>query len=282
MRSPLFALCLVVAASLPAAAEENRFNIHLETGALLTAYQPTVLISSDAFQIPGFHLRAAFEWALHERIGIEAAVGIDPLFAAVGSATTVALVPVVGARFRPWWNPSGGYLLPRPPPRQSKPLFVVDLLSDVWIDAHVGVAVLRGANFSYDVGVGTRIPVVAPLQLGLFARWQHIPFPNHYMQVMVGITASVGFKPIRSTDADGDGVDDQADRCPDTERGQRVNDRGCPYRESDTKAPKCSDTDLDGVCDGQDECPDTALGVQIDGKGCPIAKPESEESPPAE
>lgn len=100
------------------------------------------------------------------------------------------------------------------------------------------------------------------------------------MQVMVGLTVSAGFKAMRIQDGDGDGVLDRDDRCPDTTRGVRVNDRGCEWRESDTAAPTCGDTDLDGVCDGQDDCPDTRAKTPVDKKGCPIGgekEPGSEE-----
>jgi OOP family OmpA-OmpF porin len=62
-----------------------------------------------------------------------------------------------------------------------------------------------------------------------------------------------------SKDADGDGVGDGDDACPDTPRGVEVDARGCPV-----------DTDGDGVADYQDRCPDTPAGASVDGQGCPI------------
>lgn len=61
-------------------------------------------------------------------------------------------------------------------------------------------------------------------------------------------------------DADGDGVPDSLDRCPNTPRGAAVNVEGCP-----------KDTDGDGVPDYKDNCPDTPLGAKVDPKGCEIA-----------
>jgi hypothetical protein len=59
-------------------------------------------------------------------------------------------------------------------------------------------------------------------------------------------------------DSDGDGVVDYRDRCPDTERGARVDDFGCPV-----------DDDNDGVLDHFDEEPatDPALNVTMTGVG---------------
>lgn len=59
-------------------------------------------------------------------------------------------------------------------------------------------------------------------------------------------------------DADGDGVTDKQDRCPDTPRGAAVDATGCP-----------KDTDGDGVWDGLDECPNTQRGASVDARGCP-------------
>jgi len=59
-------------------------------------------------------------------------------------------------------------------------------------------------------------------------------------------------------DSDGDGVLDGIDACPGTPHGATVDDRGCP-----------SDSDRDGVPDGIDQCPDTPRGATVDAKGCP-------------
>lgn len=60
-------------------------------------------------------------------------------------------------------------------------------------------------------------------------------------------------------DSDGDGVTDDRDRCPNTPRGRTVDAMGCE-----------KDSDGDGVVDGLDECPGTAKGVEVDGKGCAV------------
>ncbi len=66
-------------------------------------------------------------------------------------------------------------------------------------------------------------------------------------------------------DADGDGVTDDVDTCPDTPAGAAVNESGCE-----------NDADGDGVVDRLDQCPDTPAGTAVDEKGCPPAPVERE------
>jgi OOP family OmpA-OmpF porin len=72
---------------------------------------------------------------------------------------------------------------------------------------------------------------------------------------MAGFVADVFLWP----DADGDGVPDHLDRCPDTPNGVDVDATGCPI-----------DSDKDGVPDYLDKCPGTPQGVKVDASGCPI------------
>jgi OOP family OmpA-OmpF porin len=60
-------------------------------------------------------------------------------------------------------------------------------------------------------------------------------------------------------DADGDGVPDHLDACPDTPTGVPVDASGCPL-----------DSDGDGVPDYLDQCPDTPAGTPVDARGCPL------------
>lgn len=60
-------------------------------------------------------------------------------------------------------------------------------------------------------------------------------------------------------DSDGDGVDDNRDRCPRTPAGVDVDSRGCPL-----------DGDRDGVADYLDQCAGTPAGVEVDKTGCPV------------
>ncbi|MBI4774103.1 MAG: OmpA family protein [Deltaproteobacteria bacterium] len=58
-------------------------------------------------------------------------------------------------------------------------------------------------------------------------------------------------------DTDRDGVPDDADKCPDTPAGAKVDEKGCPL-----------DSDGDGVYDHLDQCPDTPKGARVDERGC--------------
>ncbi|SHK64393.1 OmpA family protein [Fibrobacter sp. UWEL] len=62
-----------------------------------------------------------------------------------------------------------------------------------------------------------------------------------------------------SADADGDGVPNMVDRCPDTPAGIKVGADGCEV-----------DTDNDGVVDSKDACPASNPGAPVDEKGCEI------------
>ncbi len=78
---------------------------------------------------------------------------------------------------------------------------------------------------------------------------------NH---VVLGAGLAFGFGG-KIADADGDGVADRKDKCPDTPQGATVDATGCP-----------TDGDGDGVFDGLDQCTGTPRGVTVDAKGCPV------------
>ena len=270
----------------PARAVENRLNIHLELGPNLTLDQPGFQGTEKQALVAtgGLHLRFTFEYALSEWLGLEAGWSPDLLVAQFESRITGRQSVVLGARFRPWWSRSNQYLLQR---NNSAKLGISDLLSDVWVDAHAGISGGNGTRFGFDVGAGTRLPLISPVQIGVFVRYAQLfaidgTFDDPtYKQISLGVTVSLGFLPVhREADSDSDGVPDSRDRCPETPAGATVNDVGCPMRKSSEPPPRCSDTDLDGVCDGEDNCPDTPLGTKVDTHGCPVdgsgAPPPSE------
>lgn len=65
-------------------------------------------------------------------------------------------------------------------------------------------------------------------------------------------------------DADGDGVADSIDRCPNTPAGSQVDASGC-----------IADDDKDGVPNANDQCPNTSAGAKVDAKGCYIVLKET-------
>jgi OmpA-OmpF porin, OOP family len=69
-----------------------------------------------------------------------------------------------------------------------------------------------------------------------------------------------------ASDADGDGIFDGVDECPDSPAGTAVDRKGCP------KAAVSDDADKDGVPNKKDKCPDTPAGLQVDETGCVVAQ----------
>jgi hypothetical protein len=80
-------------------------------------------------------------------------------------------------------------------------------------------------------------------------------------------------------DADGDGVSDGADNCPDDANadqidgdGDRLGDVCDPFPADADNLGAClaahPDDDFDGVLDPFDRCPATAFGIEIDAHGC--------------
>ncbi len=68
-------------------------------------------------------------------------------------------------------------------------------------------------------------------------------------------------------DADGDGVTDALDKCPDTPVGSTVNSEGC--------ATSQLDSDGDGVSDDMDKCSDTPDGADVDENGCSLSQKDN-------
>ncbi len=77
--------------------------------------------------------------------------------------------------------------------------------------------------------------------------------------LLCGQEEAMAAAPMGPADSDGDGVNDDADRCPGTRHGIPVDGQGCPL-----------DHDNDGVPTHEDICPGTAAGLRVDGNGCPF------------
>ncbi len=63
---------------------------------------------------------------------------------------------------------------------------------------------------------------------------------------------------LGEADEDGDGILDDADKCPHTPKGVAVDANGCPM-----------DSDKDKIPDYLDKCPNTPEGMPVDSVGCP-------------
>lgn len=74
----------------------------------------------------------------------------------------------------------------------------------------------------------------------------------------IGLSVRYVFSEGEMADADGDGVSNLVDRCPNTPSGVQVDRYGCPL-----------DSDGDGVPDHLDACPNTPAGATVDTRGCP-------------
>lgn len=79
------------------------------------------------------------------------------------------------------------------------------------------------------------------------------------------------------SDADGDGVEDADDDCPDTREGDSVDENGCSEEQrnsdvNDSSGPDSSgaDGDQDGVDDEHDQCPNTPYSErrEVGDSGC--------------
>src|SRR5436309_46247 len=94
----------------------------------------------------------------------------------------------------------------------------------------------------------------------IYAPSTHAGFGSGWAGHVVGsLGLSVFAGGGRPSDADGDGVPDKRDACPNTPHGATVDPRGCP-----------SDADRDGIPDGLDQCPNTPPGAAVDAAGCPL------------
>jgi OOP family OmpA-OmpF porin len=89
----------------------------------------------------------------------------------------------------------------------------------------------------------------------------------------ITLTAGLALRFGGPGDEDRDGVLDDRDACPGTERGLPVDKRGCVPEVPEGPPPVKTDADGDGVSDALDLCPGTPPGVVVDLDGCP-APPE--------
>lgn len=125
-------------------------------------------------------------------------------------------------------------------------------------------------GLAYQLGAGVSIPIDRQMRVGLDYRYQVQDDPSfstsdggrlesEYKAHQIGVSARYYFGGGDIRDADGDGVPDRLDRCPNTPADVQVDRFGCPL-----------DSDGDGIPDHQDQCPNTPPGVPVDTAGCPL------------
>ncbi len=127
-----------------------------------------------------------------------------------------------------------------------------------------------GDDDMMDVGLGIRYALTPNLSVKGEVRASH-SWGNEDTDYTTGLGVAYTFGkaaaptpkpaepgPAQPGDADGDGVLDDADLCPDTPTGVEVDTQGCPL-----------DSDQDGVPDYRDQCPGTPAGTKVDNTGCP-------------
>ncbi|MGI9271600.1 MAG: OmpA family protein [Woeseiaceae bacterium] len=130
----------------------------------------------------------------------------------------------------------------------------------------------KSSSTALQTGLGVRALVFGDSNAALRAEYRYSNYDSHGLtlddqfytigfQVPFGKKAAmpvvVAPKPVG--DADGDGVNDDRDQCPNTPAGVSVDARGCAL-----------DSDGDGVADHMDQCPGTVRGAKVDAKGCEL------------
>jgi len=127
--------------------------------------------------------------------------------------------------------------------------------------------------FAYQAGAGIAFDITDRLTADLGYRYfatddptysgdfngQNLDVDSEYEQQAALLSLRWVFAPTGRADADGDGVPDYRDKCPNTPEGAPVDVDGCPL-----------DSDGDGVLDNLDKCPNTPAGVPVGADGCPL------------
>jgi len=94
------------------------------------------------------------------------------------------------------------------------------------------------------------------------------------LKILISILLAVALFAVpvsAQEDADGDGVVDGDDLCPDTADGATVDADGCSDAQRSSNSggnDSTTDSDSDGVTDDYDECENTEDGVEVNSVGC--------------
>lgn len=238
-------VALLVSASVgDAKAQERRYLIELGAAGGYTSFGDATLLDGS----PGGLARAAFWTPFH--VSLEAEVGFFSPSARSGADWSARSI--------------GGSALYNIGIGRSSTVFLRAGYTSMSYDSDLCTGIpprslfgACGSSGAVTGGVGARLGLGETIMLradGFALRSSSGDFSN--VGASLGVAVMLGSKPL--TDADGDGVYDFNDNCPDTPAGALVDGNGCP-----------TDTDGDGVSDGLDRCPTTEAGVAVDGSGCP-------------
>ena len=248
VRSTIFAMLLlaILPASFAAAAPEAPHGYATVVGGY-AFFDPDVRYPSAELK-DTFHVGGRLGWMFTPILGLEAAGGWSPAEEDIDGGEEVTfwhasgniiLTPFMWSFGGPFLSAGGGYVA-----RNS------DAAPD---DLHFGTLDASGGWIAWlSDNVGLRLEARNILSIP-HDNWQGA---NKNDAIFTGgLTLAFGGTP---RDADGDGVSDRRDNCPDTPAGAVVDASGCPL-----------DGDGDGVFDGIDQCANTPSGARVDATGCP-------------
>ena len=163
------------------------------------------------------------------------------------------------ARISPFLKLGAGYVDPYYP--NTSPLSGADLST---FTLAYGAGIL--ANLTRNESRGTALALRAEIY-GLVSSSKEPPNDDHLNDTVAAIglqyhwgtpvAAPAPAAPLPVGDSDGDGVNDNLDKCPGTPAGTAVDANGCEF-----------DNDRDGVVDSKDNCPNTPAGDKVDEVGC--------------
>ena len=165
------------------------------------------------------------------------------------------------ARISPFLKLGVGRIDPHYP--STSPMFGANVTN--WSLAY-GAGLL--ANLTRNESRGTSLALRGEIY-GLVSSSTEPPNGDHLSDTVAGlglqynwgapVAAAAPVAPPLVGDADGDGVNDDLDKCPGTPTGTAVDANGCEL-----------DSDGDGVVDRLDKCPGTPAGARVDANGCEL------------
>jgi outer membrane protein OmpA-like peptidoglycan-associated protein len=240
-------LCLTFSAA-PAGAVPEAPHGYLTVLGGYAVFDPDVKYPTAALK-DTYHAGGRLGWMFSPVLGLEAAGGWSPGEEDIDGGADVTfwhasgniiLTPFVWKSGGPFISAGGGYVT-----RNS------DVAPD---DLHFGTLEVAGGWMAW-MGDAIGIRLEARNILSIPNKKYQSANKNDAI-FSGGLTWAFGGTP---RDADGDGVSDRKDACPDTPSGAVVDATGCPV-----------DSDGDGVFDGLDQCANTPKGARVDAKGCPV------------